>query len=567
MKKTISCLISALLVIASVFGAFTVTAADESVSPLKEGTVDFGNGGNILSSYSSPIWWSESEEKPEGTKPAVTSDNDGKTVLGLNAVNEREIEKRVILPFKLEANKTYAYTINCKTADWGKVDFQLYSGANNYNCDGINNTLKVLYSKTGDSMQNSFSYTDIIGEFKTTQSTVNDNNSYLGIRFITAHDKMDLYIASVTLIKIDDEGEINFNDSTDMVRGWSAGTDKPAIVEDGENKALKIAAQNYKENRIGLPIMFKPDTTYKIKMKYKVDTSNGGATYFYLYSGNPTTSIYCNYEDNTKRRMIMESYGSSISNTEYVTKEYNLTTTSDYVHDEYNKLCIFLQANSSQTFYIDSICVTEIRKEGKIEFDFKDQILSSNSYLSGKAAGTPAEVSTDNSDTVLKFLYENSQVNNAFYMKDVKLPFAIEKGRNYIFSIRYRVDKPANNGADYFRLMLNGDSISTILNGTRADNTEYSVYTEKFTAADNGNPTIRWTAMGTEQTLYIDSVSIEIQKGDLNKDGEINSTDLGLLRKVLLNVSGLTYDATEADVNKDGEIDIRDLVALKSSIS
>ena len=374
MKKTISCLISALLVIASVFGAFTVTAADESVSPLKEGTVNFGNGGYILSSYSSPIWWSESEEKPEGTKPAVTSDNDGKTVLGLNAVNEYEIEKRVILPFKLEANKTYAYTINCKTADWGSVDFQLYSGANNYNCDGINNTLKVLYSKTGGGMQNSFSYTDILGEFKTTQSTVNDNNSYLGIRFITAHDKMDLYIASVTLIKIDDEGEINFNDPTDMVRGWSNGSDKPAIVEDGENKALKIAAQSNMQNRIGLPIMFKPDTTYKIKMKYKVDTSNGGATYFYLYSGNPTTSIYCNYEDG-KQRMITESYASSISNTEYVTKEYDLTTTSDYVHDEYNKLCIFLKADSSQTFYIDSICVTEIRKEGKIEFDFKDQIL------------------------------------------------------------------------------------------------------------------------------------------------------------------------------------------------
>ncbi len=561
MKKTISCLISALLVIASVFGAFTVTAADESVSPLKEGTVDFGNGGNILSSYSSPIWWSESEEKPEGTKPAVTSDNDGKTVLGLNAVNEHDIEKRVILPFKLEANKTYAYTINCKTADWGKVDFQLYSGANNYNCDGINNTLKVLYSKTGDSMQNSTSYTDIIGEFKTTQSTVNDNNSYLGIRFITAHDKMDLYIASVTLIKIDDEGEINFNDSTDMVRGWSNGSDKPAIVEEGENKALKIAAQSNKENRIGLPIMFKPDTTYKIKMKYKVDTSNGGATYFYLYSGNPTTSIYCNYEDNTKRRMIMESYGSSISNTEYVTKEYNLTTTSDYVHDEYNKLCIFLQANSSQTFYIDSICVTEIRKEGKIEFDFKDQILGSYSYNGATAEGTPAEVSNDNGNSVLKFSYENS------YKKDVKLPFALESGKNYTYSVRYRVDKEANSGADYFRLLLEGNVVSTILNGTRADNTEYSVYTGKFTAAKNGNPTIRWTAMGSGQTLYIDSVSIEIQKGDLNKDGEINITDLDLLRKVLLNVSGLTYDATEADVNKDGEIDIRDLVALNSSIS
>ena len=557
MKKTISCLISALLVIASVFGAFTVTAADESVSPLKEGAVDFGNGGNILSSYSNSIWWSESEEKPEGKKPAVTSDNDGKTVLGLNAVNEHNIEKRVILPFKLEANKTYAYTINCKTADWGKVDFQLYSGANNYNCDGFNNTLKVLYSKTGDKMQNSASYTNIIGEFKTTQSTVNDNNSYLGIRFITAHDKMDLYIASVTLIKIDNEGEINFNDSTDMVRGWSAGTDKPAIVEDAENKALKIAAQSNKENRIGLPIMFKPDTTYKIKMKYKVDTSNGGVTYFYLYSGNPTNSIYCNYEDNNKRRMIMESFGSSISNTEYVTKEYDLKTTSDYVHDEYNKLCIFLQANSSQTFYIDFICVTEIRKEGKIEFDFKDQILGSYSYN----GGTPAEVSNDNGNSVLKFSYENS------YMKDVKLPFALESGRNYTYSVRYRVDKEANSGADYFKLLNGIEEVSTILNGARADNTEYSVYTGKFKAADNGNPTIRWTAKGSGQTLYIDSVSIEIQKGDLNKDGEINITDLDLLRKVLLNVSGLTYDATEADVNKDGEIDIRDLVALNSSIS
>ena len=152
-------------------------------------------------------------------------------------------------------------------------------------------------------------------------------------------------------------------------------------------------------------------------------------------------------------------------------------------------------------------------------------------------------------------------------MKDVKLPFALESGKNYTYSVRYRVDKEANSGADYFKLLLKGKEVSTILNGARADNTEYSVYTGKFTADNNGNPTIRWTAKGSGQTLYIDSVSIEIQKGDLNKDGKINSTDLDLLRKVLLNVSGLTYDATEADVNKDGEIDIRDLVALNSSIS
>ena len=117
------------------------------------------------------------------------------------------------------------------------------------------------------------------------------------------------------------------------------------------------------------------------------------------------------------------------------------------------------------------------------------------------------------------------------------------------------------------KISLDDNYNISYIEGTYDYGVGVNVYTGKFKAADNGNPTIRWTAMGSGQTLYIDSVSIEIQKGDLNKDGEINSTDLVLLRKVLLNVSGLTYDATEADVNKDGEIDIRDLVALKSLIS
>ncbi len=54
--------------------------------------------------------------------------------------------------------------------------------------------------------------------------------------------------------------------------------------------------------------------------------------------------------------------------------------------------------------------------------------------------------------------------------------------------------------------------------------------------------------------------------GDFNSDGNIDDTDLEMLRKYLLDLDKTSFPDEIADLNNDGEIDIADLVRLKEHI-
>jgi endo-1,4-beta-xylanase len=53
--------------------------------------------------------------------------------------------------------------------------------------------------------------------------------------------------------------------------------------------------------------------------------------------------------------------------------------------------------------------------------------------------------------------------------------------------------------------------------------------------------------------------------GDINKDGEVNASDLVLLKKYLLGITD-TIDSELADMNSNGEVDVVDLLLLKKVI-
>ena len=50
--------------------------------------------------------------------------------------------------------------------------------------------------------------------------------------------------------------------------------------------------------------------------------------------------------------------------------------------------------------------------------------------------------------------------------------------------------------------------------------------------------------------------------GDVNGDGTVDTNDLVVLRKILLEITGLN-NLKATDLNGDGKIDIRDMVKLK----
>lgn len=71
-------------------------------------------------------------------------------------------------------------------------------------------------------------------------------------------------------------------------------------------------------------------------------------------------------------------------------------------------------------------------------------------------------------------------------------------------------------------------------------------------------------------TAYLDDVnnrSISSMKGDINKDKEINSTDVSMLKRIILEIPiSVDIDKKAGDINDDGEINSIDLAMLKRHV-
>lgn len=79
--------------------------------------------------------------------------------------------------------------------------------------------------------------------------------------------------------------------------------------------------------------------------------------------------------------------------------------------------------------------------------------------------------------------------------------------------------------------------------------------TVTFTLSRDINVTAVFKPMLEPSTLY----------GDVNEDGEVNSTDLTLLKRYILKTlsSGVYFDIKAADVDADGSVNSTDITYLK----
>ncbi|TYQ12695.1 UNVERIFIED_CONTAM: GH35 family endo-1,4-beta-xylanase [Acetivibrio alkalicellulosi] len=82
-----------------------------------------------------------------------------------------------------------------------------------------------------------------------------------------------------------------------------------------------------------------------------------------------------------------------------------------------------------------------------------------------------------------------------------------------------------------------------------------------------GPVNIDWFTFDGEGNLPTPTIEPSVRLGDLNGDGNIDSTDVALLRRHLLNITPLSETArSNADINKDGRIDSTDYVLMRRYI-
>ncbi|HEX8965443.1 MAG TPA: immunoglobulin-like domain-containing protein, partial [Patescibacteria group bacterium] len=87
-------------------------------------------------------------------------------------------------------------------------------------------------------------------------------------------------------------------------------------------------------------------------------------------------------------------------------------------------------------------------------------------------------------------------------------------------------------------------------------------YTITYAVSDSsGNEAVPVT-----RTITVTSNIISVNYGDLNDDGKVNSLDVSILKKIILELYTGSYDTINADMNGDTKINSLDYSLLKKKI-
>jgi len=128
-------------------------------------------------------------------------------------------------------------------------------------------------------------------------------------------------------------------------------------------------------------------------------------------------------------------------------------------------------------------------------------------------------------------------------------------GETYYFMYR-PADKEANSD---MLIEVENDSIISV---EPKNSDSYTNYILKPLKAGSSKVTIRARYNPEYYREYNITVVNSIKYGDVNGDGEINTTDAVLLKKHLADYSGINIDMKAADMNADGFVNITDAVLL-----
>ena len=455
-------------------------------------------------------------------KPSVSKDGE-KTVLKMDS--KLNGQARVTLPIMLEAEKTYEYEIKYRVDSKAtKGTFMYLFGATAESSCGYDKNNVLAKVVAGGSVSNT-EYSEFIGEFKTTLQNAAEPHNYLGI-FLQSENTQTFFIDSITIkVKADEpddepiqyisEGTLEFDAKQDICASYGSNISKPSIAADGTKTVLSISSKENAQARASTRFRLKPGKTYEYKLTYRVTGPAQYGTFLYLYGA--TGEGDCGYnKENVLDKVIA---GGTVNNTEYAELTGEFKTTDSNVAEPHNLLGIFLQSINTQTFYIDSLTISEVNKEpvefipeGTLEFESNKDICGSIGYqIARPYIGGDADKMV---------LIMGSKINTS---QAVSLPIKLENGKTYEYRIKYRVNTTGTKGTFMYLFGATEDKtcgyqkvnvLSKALAGGSVSNTEYSELKGKFTTGSNVDEPHNLLGIflqsENEQTFYIDSVSIKI---------------------------------------------------------
>ena len=562
---------------------------------------DFNNKGELAKAYA----------YPEGHLPEISKDGD-KNVLEMNSGNGKVYAR---LPFKLEAGKKYNYSVSYRVAakndpnNYQSTVLKLISSGKNENINtlagaGTARNLSVLVSWTELKVNNE--YTTLSGSFEATASNVTDTYQYLTVHYETNKNfEQTLYIDKIIInseetpeVMPDVTGayEFDFNNKGELAKAYSyPGGHLPEISQDGNKNVLEMNSGKGKVFA-RLPFKLEAGRTYNYSVSYRValkdEAAEGKTTVLKLISSGKNDNINTLAGAGTARNLsVLLSWKEVKVSNEYTTLSGSFEATDSNVTGEYQYLTIHYETNKNfeQTLYIDKIIINseetpEVMPDvtGAYEFDFnnKGELAKAYSYPGGHLP----EISQDGNKNVLEM---NSGKGKVF----ARLPFKLEAGRTYNYSVSYRValkDEAAEGKTTVLKLISSGknDNINTLAGAGTARNlsvllswkevkvsNEYTTLSGSFEATASNVTgeyqylTIHYeTNKNFEQMLYIDKIIINSEETPEPMPDVTGSYDFDFNNKAELAKSYSYSSSSLPKVSKDGDKNVLEVNSESSKV-
>ena len=324
-------------------------------------------------------------------------------------------------------------------------------------------------------------------------------------------------------------GVFDFDDSADLAQSYAYSKDYlPKVSQDGDKNVLEMDSAGGKVFA-RLPFKLEAGKKYEYSISYRVvsqgDFADSKTTVLKLISSGEKDDINSLAASKRNLSTVLSWKALNVSE-QYVTESGSFDATDSNVTGDYKYLTVHYETykNFPQKIYIDKISIYENITDvtGSYEFDFNNPSECAQSYAYSK--DYHPKVSQDGDKNVLEM---DSAGGKVF----ARLPFKLEAGKKYEYSISYRVVSQgdfADSKTTVLKLISSGEkddinslaaskrNLSTVLSWKALNVSEqYVTESGSFDATDSNVTgdykylTVHYeTYKNFPQKIYIDKISI-----------------------------------------------------------